>query len=140
MTNPFRHLTRSRQGMTLVELMVVIAVPGMLTATLASSVTSVCCVFPLEATVLSMSRIEQGLQIYSARNRGRFPSTAEGLEAARMYMPSSTVPRDGWGNTFLYLSPGMSADEPYEIISLGADKEWGGDGPNADILSRERRR
>jgi hypothetical protein len=40
---------------------------------------------------------------------------------------------DAWGNPFVYRSPGLGAD--YDLVSLGADNEKGGEGLNADISS-----
>ncbi|MGW8287686.1 MAG: type II secretion system protein GspG, partial [Desulfobulbales bacterium] len=41
------------------------------------------------------------------------------------------VPKDPWGNDYVYLSPGAQGD--YDIISYGADGVAGGDGKNEDI-------
>ncbi|MET0104378.1 MAG: type II secretion system protein GspG, partial [Sedimenticola sp.] len=43
------------------------------------------------------------------------------------------VPKDPWGNTYLYLQPGSHGD--YDLYSLGADGVGGGTGVNADIGS-----
>jgi type II secretory pathway pseudopilin PulG len=39
--------------------------------------------------------------------------------------------KDAWGNPLVYTMPGGGND--YDLISLGADGQEGGDGPNADI-------
>ena len=41
------------------------------------------------------------------------------------------LPKDPWGNNYLYLSPGVKGD--VDIYSLGADGQPGGEGVNADI-------
>jgi general secretion pathway protein G len=41
------------------------------------------------------------------------------------------VPRDAWGNTFIYLAPGVHGD--FDILSYGADGQAGGSGFDADI-------
>jgi general secretion pathway protein G len=46
------------------------------------------------------------------------------------------VPKDGWGNEYLYFS--MDNDRDFHLSSLGADKVEGGDGLDADIRSWER--
>jgi len=43
------------------------------------------------------------------------------------------VPKDPWGNPYQYLSPGVRGD--VDVFSLGADKQPGGSGPDADIGS-----
>jgi len=40
---------------------------------------------------------------------------------------------DAWGNEFVYKMPGLGAD--YDLFSLGADNEPGGEGLDADISS-----
>jgi general secretion pathway protein G len=45
-----------------------------------------------------------------------------------------TVPKDPWGNPYLYTSPGADGRE-YDIISYGRDGKPGGEGPDADIAS-----
>ncbi len=43
------------------------------------------------------------------------------------------IPNDPWGTPYKYLNPGSRAD--YEIISLGADGQAGGEGNNADVTN-----
>jgi len=73
---------------------------------------------------------------------GRYPTTEEGLEALRRnpghagwdgpYLPKD-VPPDPWGKGYLYRSPGERGD--YDLASLGADGQEGGEGENADVTS-----
>ena len=51
------------------------------------------------------------------------------------YLEKGKVPRDPWGNDFVYLSPGVNGE--YDIISYGADGVAGGDGKNLDITNWE---
>ena len=77
---------------------------------------------------------------------GRYPTTAEGLEALRT-RPSGLdkwdgpflkkeVPLDPWGRPYVYRSP--SEHGPYDLVSYGADGAPGGEADNADITSWER--
>ena len=59
---------------------------------------------------------------------GRLP------ENWKQYLPK--VPKDPWGNDYVYICPGMD-DRDYDIISFGEDGEQGGEGNNADITSWE---
>lgn len=129
------HGRRSRRGLTLVEIMVVIAILGTLMAIVAVNVTGQMAQANVGATELQIKKIEQGLQMYAAKHKGKFPSTSKGLDAAAKYYPNNKVPSDAWGNEFQYYSPGTSSDNPYEIISLGADGNEGGDDTDADIKS-----
>ena len=81
------------------------------------------------------SASKRGLIAYSAKHKGKYPKTSEGLEAASKYFQNNQAPTDAWGNAFQYYSPGTQSDNAYEIISLGKDGQEGGDGANADIKS-----
>ena len=41
------------------------------------------------------------------------------------------IPVDPWGNAYVYNFPGQYGE--YDIVSLGADGQPGGEGENADI-------
>ena len=126
---------RRREGLTLVEIMVVIAILGVLMAVLGGSLLGALDDANVDATKLTMGKIDQALQIYAAKHKGKFPSTSDGLEAAAKYMPDAKVPTDAWGNEFQYFSPASSSDAPYEIVSLGKDGQEGGTDSDADISS-----
>src|SRR2546426_12424526 len=74
---------------------------------------------------------------------GRYPTTEEGLQALQVrpsgaqnwdgpYMKRD-IPPDPWGHPYLYRCPGQHGD--YDLASLAADGQEGGDGDNADITS-----
>jgi general secretion pathway protein G len=75
---------------------------------------------------------------------GSYPASQEGLEALRKnpgrdtwdgpYL-SKDVPPDPWGKPYVYNFPGERGD--YDLYSLGADGQEGGDGENADVVSWE---
>ncbi|ODS63138.1 MAG: type II secretion system protein GspG [Arenimonas sp. SCN 70-307] len=68
---------------------------------------------------------------------GRLPESLEQLVSASG-LPNWLGPyakaeelRDPWGNAILYRRPGAAG--PYELVSLGADGQPGGESVNADI-------
>lgn len=126
-----------RRGLTLVEIMVVIAILGVLMSVVAVGVIGALDGANADATALQIKRVEQNLQMYAARHKGRFPTTSDGLQAAAKYFPDNKVPTDAWGNEFQYYSPGTHGENDYEIISLGKDGAEGGDDADADIKSWE---
>lgn len=76
---------------------------------------------------------------------GDYPAEDAGLQALiedvedkgdswKKSLDASAIPRDPWGNEYVYRSPG-DEDRPFEIISYGADGQAGGEGENADITS-----
>lgn len=133
--NEMARRRRARQGMTLVEIMVVIAILGTLMGIVAFNVADRFAEAKVETTRLQIRQIEQGLALYAAKKNGKFPSTSDGLEAAKKHFPDGEVPKDGWDNEFLYFSPGTQSGKAYEIVSLGADGAEGGEGVDADLKS-----
>jgi general secretion pathway protein G len=142
-----RRPVRERAGFTLIEILVVIAVLAMLAALVAPNV------FQHVGTAkdaTARSQIEllgAALDAYRLDN-GRYPSTDQGLEALRV--PPTTqpapsnwrgpylrkdVPLDPWGVPYIYLNPGEINQNGYDLVSLGADGEVGGEGENADVVS-----
>jgi len=138
-----------RDGFTLIEILVVIAVLAMLAALVAPNV------FQHVGTAkdaTARSQIEllgAGLDAYRLDN-GRYPTTDQGLEALQVQpttqpLPSNwrgpylrkAVPLDPWGNPYIYLSPGEMNPRGYDLLSLGADGDLGGEGEDADVVSWE---
>jgi len=85
--------------------------------------------------------LESALNLYKLDNFV-YPTTDQGLEALvakpagspepknwKRYM--DRLPKDPWGATYQYLSPGNKSD--VDIYSLGADGQLGGEGANADV-------
>jgi general secretion pathway protein G len=98
---------------------------------------------------MQIESIETALKLYKLDN-GAYPTTDQGLEALVAqpetppvprkwrdggYLEKGRVPKDPWGNNFVYLSPGVHGD--YDIASFGADGVSGGEDKNSDINSWE---
>lgn len=130
-----RPLHAARAGLTLVEIMVVIAILGTLMAIVGVNVVNQMQEANVETTKLQISQIQQNLAMYAAKHKGKFPSTSQGLDPIAKYFSDGQVPVDAWGNPFQYYSPGTHGDNDYEIISLGRDGEEGGEDYDADIES-----
>jgi len=136
-------------GFTLIELMVVIVILGILAGLIVPRIMG----RPEEAkqvkAALQIESIETALKLYKLDN-GMYPDTDQGLEALVNkpetgsvsqkwreggYLEKGRVPKDPWGNDFIYLSPGLHGD--YDIVSYGADGVAGGEGKDKDINSWE---
>ena len=136
---------RNNRGFTLIEIMVVVVILGILAAFVVPKLLS----RPDEARITKAATdikgIEQALGLFKLDN-GFYPTTEQGL-AALVSKPSigrvpgkypdggylKKVPSDPWGTPYVYLAPGTHGD--FDLISLGADAEAGGEGNNADIES-----
>jgi general secretion pathway protein G len=125
----------SEKGLTLVEIMVVMAILGTITAILAVNIVQQLDEANVMATRLQMGKIEGDLGLYAAKKKGKYPSTSDGLEAAAKYFPDGRVPTDAWGNEFQYFSPASNCDKGFELISYGKDGSQGGEESDGDISS-----
>ncbi len=128
-------LIRNRKGMSLVEIMVVIAIIGVLMTVIAVNVTGFLDDANVSATKIQINNLDKALVAYAAKHKSKYPSTGEGLDAAKKYFPNDTTPSDAWGTPFQYFSPGTHGKHDYEIISLGKDGKEGGEDSDADIHS-----
>ncbi len=135
------------RGFTLIELMVVIVILGILAMYIAPKIMG----RPDEArqvkAKVDIASLETALKLYKL-DSGIYPTTEQGLQALVTppqtepiprnwkkggYLEKGKVPKDPWGNAFVYLCPGTKGE--YDIISYGADGVPGGADNNRDIHS-----
>lgn len=120
----------SRAGMSLVEVMVVIVIILTLMGVLAFGIFQIFGDAQTDMTKVSMSRVAQRVEIHMLRKG--IPSNGDGLQEV---FPDE-VPKDAWGNDFVYVTPGPNGKK-FDIISYGEDGQEGGDGNDADIRYSE---
>jgi len=149
MKNKFFFKQLDYRGFTLIELMVVIVILGILAGLIVPRIMG----RPEEAKQLKakmqIESLETALKLYKLDN-GMYPDTEQGLQALieepetgivpknwrkQGYLEKGRLPKDPWGNEFVYLSPGTHGD--YDIISYGADGVPDGEDKNRDINSWE---
>ncbi len=141
------HAVRNNRGFTLIEIMVVIVILSLLAVLVGPKIIGRSDDAKVADVKVQIRNIETGLKLYKL-DSGIFPSTEQGLEALVVkptsgtipknwkgegYLESKSIPKDPWGNPYIYLSPSEHGD--YELCSEGADGVKGGDGKNADICS-----
>ena len=140
-----RARAQTRPGFTLIEILVVIAVISLLAALVAPNVFRHVGTAKDASAKTQIEMLGAALDAYRLDN-GRYPTTAQGLEAlweepTAEPRPSNwrgpylrkEVPADPWGSPYLYVSPGEEHESGYDLVSYGADGEAGGEGENADI-------
>ena len=137
----------SEAGFTLVELMVVIVIIGLLATIVAINVIPATDTARVEKAKADISTIEQALEQYRLDNL-TYPAATDGLQAlltppASLAQPQryrrggyiKKLPQNPWGRAYIYTVPGRKG--AFDISSLGADGQPGGENENADILSSE---
>lgn len=145
-------LTRARasdereQGFTLVELLVVLAILGLLIALVAPAMIRQLGSAKHKIAEQSIERLAGVLDLYRL-DVGDYPSTAQGLAGLNEnsanvagwngpYLKDAGGINDPWGHPFQYRYPSQRPNHSFDIISLGADDKPGGEGENADIMNR----
>ncbi len=130
------------RGFTLIEIMVVVVIIGLLAAIVAPNV-----IGNIDQAAITRARqdvrsIETALNLYRLDNF-RYPSTDQGLQALVSNPGENTapnwkaggyldrVPNDPWNNLYQYSNPGQRGE--FDVWSLGADGQPGGEDVDADI-------
>ncbi|GAA5216550.1 type II secretion system major pseudopilin GspG [Corallincola platygyrae] len=132
-------------GFTLLEVMVVIVILGILASLVVPNLLGNKEKADTQKVISDITALEQTLDMYKLDN-AMYPTTEQGLEALvdkptsapepRKYREDGYIkrlPKDPWGNEYMYLSPGERGK--YDLYSLGSDGEEGGEGTAADIGS-----
>jgi general secretion pathway protein G len=124
-------------GFTLIEMLVVMAILGMLVALVGPSIWNNLGRGQRSAAAAQIANLQQALDTYLLDN-GRYPQSLDGLienDTGRdswqgPYLGRTTsVPNDPWGNPYVYELDGKNIS----LISWGADGAPGGTGDDADI-------
>lgn len=131
----------SQAGFTLVEMLVVIAIIGLIMGLIGPRVLNYLSESKVKAARIQLQSFVTALDLFYL-DAGRYPSSAEGLSALVKqtpgvaawngpYLKGGSVPNDPWSHAYVYRSPGEHG--PYDIVSYGSDGQEGGSGVAADI-------
>ena len=133
---------RTKAGFTLVELLVVLVILMVIGTIAVQNFGGEEDKAKVKATKASFTSLENALERFKL-DVGRYPTAEEGLAAlydapagvdgwAGKYLTKRRSLRDAWDHDYIYKIPGPN-DEPYEIMSLGADGAEGGEKFNTDL-------
>jgi len=133
---------KSSSGFTLLELLVVVAIIGLLVGIVAPRFFGQLGKSETTIAKAQIDALERALDQYRL-DTGRYPSTELGLAALINRPPNETkwngpylrkeVPLDPWNKPYVYKYPGERGD--YDIMSYGRDGQPGGSGEDADITN-----
>ena len=124
---------RRQAGFTLVELLVVLIILGLIAAFAAPQVIKYVGQSKTKAASIQIDSLGSAIDLFRLEE-GRYPSEEEGLEV----LVGGTLKKadaliDPWGRPYLYRFPGENGD--YDLYSLGADDQEGGEGEDRDLTS-----
>ena len=136
-------VSKRTAGFTLVELLVVLAILGLLAGLVGPQVMKFLGSSKTKTAKLQIDDLVATLDLYRLET-GRYPTAQEGLEALVAkpgnvanwngpYLKKGVVPKDPWGFDYQYRFP--SDHGGVDIWTLGADNREGGEGENADVKS-----
>lgn len=141
-----RRVSRREAGFTLLELLVVLAILGLLIGLVAPRVLGVFGTAKEKIARLNIAGIGTDLDMYKL-DVGSYPTTEEGLQALLVrpagaahwdgpYIKGNTLPQDPWGHPYIYRSPSERAGFAYDLYSLGPTGQAGGSGRDAPIYNQ----
>ena len=138
-----RQSARRDGGFTLVELLVVLAILGLIVALVTPQVLKYLSRARTQTAKIEIQTLGQALDLYRL-DMHHYPSQQEGLAALveeppgaegwnGPYLKQRKLPLDPWGRPYLYRMPGEHGD--YDLYTLGADGAPGGTDENQDVTS-----
>lgn len=136
------------RGFTLLEILIVITILGILASLVAVKIMD----RPAEARAmkaqLDIKTLENALKLFKL-DSAFYPTSDQGLRALVEkptvgrpannwreggYLEKGALPKDPWGQDYLYLSPGLH-NKDFDLWSYGADREEGGEGEDGDVVN-----
>jgi len=134
-------------GFTLIEIMVVVVILAILGTLVAPQILGRIDEARVTKAKNDLRLYESALDLYRMDNY-RYPTTDQGLDALvrkpadasiKNWRPDGYVKqlvKDPWNHEYVYVSPGTGGS-PYDLCTLGADGQPGGEGIDADICLRD---
>jgi general secretion pathway protein G len=130
---------RNSRGMTLMEILIVLAIIGTLMAFLIPQITGRLDKAKVGETKIAIGQVVNALNLYYT-DCGKYPSSLDGLTKADPECSNwgpepylKKAPKDAWNRDLVYSVDGAS----YTVKSLGKDGREGGDGYDKEISNED---
>lgn len=119
-----------QRGMTLIEVMVVVVIISLVAGVVGVAVLNRLEEARRKVAFTQIKQMAEALELYKLSLR-QYPSTAEGLTALtqpkgkeKPFMKS--IPKDPWGNDYVYIFPGVHNQSAFDLMCNGPDGVQGG--------------
>ena len=140
-TRTARLRNKRQNGFTLLELLVVLAILGLLAAIVGPQVIKYLGSSKTQTASVQAKNIAASLELFRL-DAGRYPTASEGLNGLIKapasvpiwngpYLPQATAIIDPWGNPYKFKAPGDHGE--MDVFSLGSDNAIGGSGEAKDV-------
>ena len=117
-----RRTSRDEQGMTLIEIMLVVAIIAMVMGAVGFVAFSQFQKAQVKNTQSIIKRVEDAVAMYMMENNGECPKELAELHTQKIL---NKVPKDSWGRELVFTCPGEQNSDGVDVLSTGKDKREG---------------
>lgn len=127
-----------KHSFSLIEMIVVIAIMALVAGIAAANIYDHMRKARVKAAMIQIESLDESVVAFNM-DTGKWPKSLNGLVAndgvknwkGPYLKKGKKVPKDPWGNDYVYTAPGQNAD--VDIVSYGEDGAPGGEGYNKDL-------
>jgi len=124
---------KNEKGFTLLEIMLVVGIIVIILGVAVARLGNTTGIAKDMRVRADVQAINTQLKLYESMN-GFFPTTEQGIQAlvtqpttdpkpTRWYQLFKEMPKDPWGNDYIYLSPGKKNPDSFDLYSAGPDRK-----------------